>query len=803
MNGPLSPKAPRTPSATRTARLLLALLLAVSAAVAVSWHTAARAGAATSTVVASASGRCLEAAGGTATAGTAVDIWDCDGQAGQTWDTTAAGELRVFNGTMCLDAYQKKTAPGTKVDIYTCNGGANQQWRVNADGTITGVQSGLCLDVTGAGTANGTAVELWTCNGGGNQKWSTAGGGGTQAHDGEVSDTNIAYVGRWTTSATVATPAWTGAYLQTAFTGTTVKVKAGSAVNFYASIDGGSDVFYAGVSGTVDLTPQPLPDRTHTLRIEYRSGDTTFHGLVLDPGAHTVTPSVPSGLVEFVGDSITAGYLTDRLALDSYGWKTGELLGMRHTEIARAGYCLVAQSGCVGQSSQFFQTDSTGTQAWDFSRYQADAVVINLGTNDIGHGVTGPQFQAAYTTFLADIRAKYPHAALFAMQTFKQRYVNETRAAVSARNSAGDSNVTYVDTTGWLTDNVDYEDGNGHPNEAGHTKIANRLAPLISARLAASSTARAAAGQPGDQNIQFVGRWDTTSSTTAYTPYWAGAYYRVGFTGRTVALRQRGTIDLWARIDGGPVTFYNDVSGTVNLTPSPLAAGNHTLQVNYQVVAGSYHGDAVFQGLVLDSGATTFRAPDPHKLIEFVGDSITVGTTTSQNARTAYAWLTGERLGADHTQIAQGGACLVATADGCVGLEQQFTKLNPNAPQPGWDFSRYTANAVVINLGTNDAGHGVHTPEFQAAYTNLLHEVRAAYPQAWIFAMRTFKGRFADQTQAAVAALTAAGDSRVSYVDTTGWLTTSDFTDGTHPTDAGHRIITDHLAPIIAARIGS
>jgi lysophospholipase L1-like esterase len=32
-------------------------------------------------------------------------------------------------------------------------------------------------------------------------------------------------------------------------------------------------------------------------------------------------------------------------------------------------------------------------------------------------------------------------------------------------------------------------------------------------------------------------------------------------------------------------------------------------------------------------------------------------------------------------------------------------------------------------------------------------------------------------------------------------LTSADFTDGTHPTDAGHRKITDRLAPIIAAKI--
>lgn len=624
--------------------------------------------------------------------------------------------------------------------------------------------------------------------------------------DGSVSDPNIVYVGRWDTgTGTAAVPSWTGAYLQTAFTGTTVKVRARDAVNLYVSIDGGPDVFHAGVRGTVNLTPRPLSPGTHTLRISYRSGDTVFQGLVLDPGARTVSPQTPSRLIEFVGDSITAGALTDRLALDSYAWKTGEQLGARHTQIARSGYCLVAQSGCTGLSGQFFKTASTGGQDWDFSRYRADAVVINLGTNDIGHGVSAAQFQSAYTKFLGDLRATYPNAQLFAVQTLKKRYVAETRAAVGARADAGDTKVHYVDTSGWLTDGTDYEDGNGHPNEAGHTKFASRLAPVIATRLGGGTTRSAEAvapGQPGDPNIKFVGRWDTRSSSTAYTPFWAGAYYRVGFTGRTVQLKQRSTIDLWARIDNGPVTFYDDVKGTVNLTPSPLSAGNHTLQVNYQVVAGSYHGDAVFQGLVLDSGATTFAPKAPGRLIEFVGDSITVGTTTSQNARTAYGWLIGERLGTEHTQIAQGGACLVAAADGCVGLERQYGKLSPNAATPDWDFAHYRADAVVINLGTNDVGHGVSSTQFQAAYTSLLRKVRAAHPQAWIFALRTFRGRYVPQTEAAVRAAVDGGDPRISFVDTTGWLGTGDLTDAVHPNDQGHRTIANRLAPIVAARIG-
>nr|WP_246247668.1 RICIN domain-containing protein [Cellulomonas septica] len=50
---------------------------------------------------------------------------------------------------------------GTRVQLWDCNGGTNQQWTSQADGTIRGVRSGLCLDVDRNLTANNTAVLLW------------------------------------------------------------------------------------------------------------------------------------------------------------------------------------------------------------------------------------------------------------------------------------------------------------------------------------------------------------------------------------------------------------------------------------------------------------------------------------------------------------------------------------------------------------------------------------------------------------------------------------------------------------------
>jgi hypothetical protein len=118
-------------------------------------------------------GKCLDDPNSTTTGGTQLQIWDCNGQANQTWTHTSSGALTLTVGgtTMCLDANGGGTTAGTKAIIWTCNGQSNQQWNLNSNGTITGVQSGLCLDVTGASTADGALVELWTCNGQSNQQW--------------------------------------------------------------------------------------------------------------------------------------------------------------------------------------------------------------------------------------------------------------------------------------------------------------------------------------------------------------------------------------------------------------------------------------------------------------------------------------------------------------------------------------------------------------------------------------------------------------------------------------------------------
>lgn len=302
-------------------------------------------------------------------------------------------------------------------------------------------------------------------------------------------------------------------------------------------------------------------------------------------------------------------------------------------------------------------------------------------------------------------------------------------------------------------------------------------------------------GSPTDSNIRYFGRWDTRSPST-YASEWAGAYAVLGFTGTTVQLRQRNSVDLYTSIDNGGWVTHPNVHGTVNLTPTRLPSGTHTLRVAYRQDAGSYHGDGVFQGVTLDSGAHTVAPSVPSRIIEFVGDSITAGYRSSKEALTAYGWLTAEKLGAAHTEIARPSVCL-SPSSGCIGMRDRYFKTGVDTSTPDWDFSRYQAGDVVINLGTNDVGHGVSGSQFQAAYTTLLARIRAKYPNATLYAMETFHKLYVNETKAAVAARIKAGDGKVRFIDTEGWITASDTADGTHPTDGGHQKIAARLAQII------
>ncbi len=229
------------------------------------------------------------------------------------------------------------------------------------------------------------------------------------------------------------------------------------------------------------------------------------------------------------------------------------------------------------------------------------------------------------------------------------------------------------------------------------------------------------------------------------------------------------------KIDKDDDTFYPNANGTVNLTPTPLAPGTHLLRVAVRV-------NSQFPRFSRASSRCRLKPLLPHstpKLIEIHRGLDYRRLFRYKEALSDYAWLIGEQLGVQHTQIAFPGICLVdiqCYSPNPIGMSKQFFKLQtvlfPNSPN--WNFSRYRASAVVINLGTNDNSR-VTDDAFQSSYESFLRNIRKVYPKARIFVLRTFAGIKSAPTQAAIQAV---GDSNVQYVDTTGWLSPSDTNDG-------------------------
>ncbi|RXZ81122.1 hypothetical protein EBB07_15560 [Paenibacillaceae bacterium] len=327
----------------------------------------------------------------------------------------------------------------------------------------------------------------------------------------------------------------------------------------------------------------------------------------------------------------------------------------------------------------------------------------------------------------------------------------------------------------------------------------------IALRIASVNVVKKAKPLPGTEisvtnpDLKFVGRWEK-SSDAVYKSYWGGSYMKTNFTGTRVSVKLANSASIYVSIDGGEDVLYSGVSGTVNLTPTALASGSHSLRI----ASASENDMLLVEGLELDAGADLQPTELHENLIEFVGDSITSGYLNSKITLSGFAWLTGEQLGTEHTQIAFPGICLVDNiqcfSPNSIGMSNQFFKMQSvyDVDSPLWDFNEYQARAVVINLGTNDSGFSVTDDDFQQTYISFLQNVRSKYPAADIFVMRPFNGSKAFPTIKAIKAVQDGGDDKLRYIDTTGWITTEDTVDGVHPSDAGHAKIAEKLVPLLS-----
>jgi hypothetical protein len=143
--------------------------------------------------IASRAGLCFDVQRASTGNGAGVILWECNGQANQSWrlvlrDTDEFGqawfEIRAVHSNRCLDVQHASTAIEAKLIQYDCTGNKNQSFSVSPDSpegrVIRARHSGLCLDIFRQHDRPGTQLQQYTCTGGSNQRFSLRGDAPTQ-----------------------------------------------------------------------------------------------------------------------------------------------------------------------------------------------------------------------------------------------------------------------------------------------------------------------------------------------------------------------------------------------------------------------------------------------------------------------------------------------------------------------------------------------------------------------------------------------------------------------------------------------
>ncbi len=241
-----------------------------------------------------------------------------------------------------------------------------------------------------------------------------------------------------------------------------------------------------------------LPEGKHTIRLVKLSE--AQHSIVmvktLEVYGNLVNPSPPDSahIIEFIGDSITAGFGNNCKSEDGSfctkeqdGWRsyaalTAQRMNARFSVIAHSGWC-VYKSPYGDRMPDIYEFTYGKGEYWDFSSNPTNLVVVNLGTNDGAWINMEPEnrreesirlFIDAYVDFIEKIRIKNPNAIILCvigmLCTITTPYVKQ---AVETARRQGISNVFF----GQLPQAISY--GAGHPSAESHVLAADALEKMI------------------------------------------------------------------------------------------------------------------------------------------------------------------------------------------------------------------------------------------------------------------------------------------------------------------------------------
>ena len=267
-----------------------------------------------------------------------------------------------------------------------------------------------------------------------------------------------------------------------------------------------------------------------------------------------------------------------------------------------------------------------------------------------------------------------------------------------------------------------------------------------------------------------------------------------------------------------PDVALTKANQTITLAEGLDPNGTYTIRVVKRSNARS--STAALVSLKLNDGEKLAPPAQKSKLIEFVGDSITVGYSASKEASTSSAWSTATEdatktyseyianaFGADYHVIAVSGRGVVRnygnTTERLIPL--LYASLDDyNREGVKYDFKRQ-ADVIVINAGTNDASGTVTNltkDEFMAGVKAFLLDVRAKNPNAEIiYAYGMMSAGWMSQIKSVVNELRAAGDTHITFLKLDA-CTASEKGIASHPTAESYISRGDALIELITQLTG-
>jgi lysophospholipase L1-like esterase len=307
---------------------------------------------------------------------------------------------------------------------------------------------------------------------------------------------------------TSARYAWSGCGFKLRFFGTGLVATFSDDENLHTVLVDGEQQLPLRVGGAAQrvVLAADLPLAEHQVEVYRRTeplfGPTQLHGLEVTGGELLPPPPRAPRHIEVVGDSISCGYGNEGVDANcsfspatenhyaSYGALTARALSASLSTVAWSGRGVVknydGEPGDLMPSLYERTLPHDPESSWSFED-RADAVLVNLGTNDFSTNPdpTHDDFATAYAKLLAHIRSRHASALILCITgpMLGGEDANKASAAISGavtqRKAAGDTNVaSFRHTTTNDSPGCDW-----HPSVATHQKLADELVTELKSRL--------------------------------------------------------------------------------------------------------------------------------------------------------------------------------------------------------------------------------------------------------------------------------------------------------------------------------